>query len=135
MFKNLLSVNTLPRSLARWPLVQAAIKFYMDKAAFQSERDLYEEPALKSMMPATLAIEENASGEHATPYGYTFPPFVIIECGQSLDEWARDNANTDFITIFQVIFPLILAFADRSGSTDRRCKMAAPAPQLRQHHD
>ena len=82
--------------------MQAAIKFYMDKAAFQRERDLYEESALKSMMPATLAIADNANGAIKTPYDYTFPPFVIIECGQSLDEWARDNANKDFITIFQV---------------------------------
>ena len=52
-------------------------------------------------MPATLAIEDNMKGEWRTPYGFVFPPFVIIERGQSLDEWARDN-NPDFITIFQV---------------------------------
>lgn len=56
---------------------------------------------LCKMMPATLAIEDNMSGEWRTPYGFVFPPFVIIERGQSLDEWARDN-NPDFITIFQV---------------------------------
>ena len=54
------------------------------------------------MMPATLAIEDNADGEIRTPYGYVFPSFVIIEQGESLDEWARDNANGDFITVFQV---------------------------------
>eukprot|EP00892_Ulva_mutabilis_P000505 jgi/Ulvmu1/10455/UM063_0010.1 len=82
---------------------KAAIKFYMDMLAFQRERDLYQDAQLKSMMPATLAIEENTSGECQTPYGYKFPPFVIIECGQSLDEWARDNTNSDFITIFQAL--------------------------------
>ena len=82
--------------------MQAAIKFYLDRSAFGRERELYAESALKSMMPATLAIEDNASGSISTPYGFTFPPFVIIECGQSLDEWARHNANKDFITIFQV---------------------------------
>ena len=81
---------------------QAAIKFYMDKSAFQRERALYTQAELKSMMPATLAAEDNASGTISTPYGYIFPPFVIIECGQSLDEWSRDNANKDFITVFQV---------------------------------
>ena len=81
---------------------QAAIKFYMDKSAFERERALYTEAELKSVMPATLAAEDNASGAISTPYGYTFPPFVIIECGQSLDEWSRDNANKDFITVFQV---------------------------------
>ena len=82
--------------------MQAAIKFYMDRLAFQRERDLYQDSALKTMMPATLAIDENQSQQCRTPYGYVFPPFVIIECGQSLDEWSRDNMNKDFITIFQV---------------------------------
>ena len=83
-------------------VVQAAIKLYLDRKAFARERKLYTQSKLKTMMPATLAVEDNLSGEVATPYGYTFPPFVIIECGQSLDEWARDTANKDFITIFQV---------------------------------
>ena len=74
----------------------------MDRSAFQHERDLYEDTALKSMMPATLAINDNQAGQCRTPYGYVFPPYVIIERGQSLDEWARDNKNKDFITIFQV---------------------------------
>eukprot|EP00892_Ulva_mutabilis_P002686 jgi/Ulvmu1/12418/UM009_0068.1 len=82
---------------------KAAIKFYMDKTAFQRERDLYQEPQLNSMMPATLAIIENADGGCKTPYGYSFPPFVIIECGQSLDEWALANSKADFITIFQAL--------------------------------
>ena len=81
--------------------LQAAIKLYLDRKAFEKEKELYMHPQLKMMMPATLAVED-LCGTVATPYGYTFPPFVIIECGQSLDEWARDNANKDFITIFQV---------------------------------
>ena len=89
------------RAWCRWGRLQAAIKFYLDLSAFQRERELYTQPALREMMPATLAIDDNASGECATPYGYVFPPFVIIECGQSLDEWARRN-QADFVTIFQV---------------------------------
>ena len=85
--------------------MQAAIKFYLDRKAFQRERQLYMESQLKAMMPATLAIEDNADGQCSTPYGYVFPPFVIIECGQSLDEWARQQQNKDFITIFQVCAP------------------------------
>jgi hypothetical protein len=80
--------------------MQAAIKFYLQRAAFDAEKELYMDTQLKKMMPATLAIEENIKGDWRTPYGYVFPPFVIIERGQSLDEWARDN-HPDFITIFQ----------------------------------
>ena len=82
--------------------MQVAIKFYLDRSAFERERELYNEVQLKSVMPATLAAEANTSGTISTPYGYTFPPFVIIECGQSLDEWSRDNENKDFVTVFQV---------------------------------
>ena len=83
-------------------LMQAAIKFYLDRRGFERERELYTESQLRAMMPATLAVEDNASGDCKTPYGYVFPPFVIIERGESLDEWSRDNANKDIVTIFQV---------------------------------
>lgn len=78
-----------------------AIKFYLEKAAFEREQELYMHPDLQSTIPATMAIEDNSSGELATPYGYMFPPFIITENGQSLKEWASRN-NPDFITIFQV---------------------------------
>ena len=94
-----LGLRTLNRRLG---CAQVAIKFYLDRSAFERERELYNEVQLKPVMPATLAAEDNTSGTISTPYGYTFPPFVIIECGQSLDEWSRDNANKDFITVFQV---------------------------------
>eukprot|EP00892_Ulva_mutabilis_P005991 jgi/Ulvmu1/3764/UM175_0012.1 len=90
---------------------QAAIKFYLDKKAFERERELYTESQLKAMMPATLAVEDNACGNCKAPYGYTFPPFVIIERGQSLDEWAQDNANKDFITIFQALSHAVRALS------------------------
>ena len=102
----------MTRKHAHWYRdVQAAIKFYLDRKGFERERELYTESELQAMMPATLAVEDNASGDCKTPYGYVFPPFVIIERGESLDEWSRDNVNTDFITIFQVrhtMSPIIL---------------------------
>ena len=82
--------------------MQVAIKFYIYRGAFERERELYMEPQLKAMMPTTITVQDNALDEHKTPYGYVFPPFVIIDWGQSLDEWAQDHANTDFATIFQV---------------------------------
>lgn len=82
-------------------LLQAAIKFYLDVAAFKQERSLYMSPELQSVMPATLAIEDNSFGQCTTPYGYKFPPFAVIECGQSLEDWSRCN-KPDFVTTFQV---------------------------------
>ena len=105
--------------------MQAAIKFYLDRKGFESERELYTESELKAMMPATLAVEDNASGDCKTPYGYVFPPFVIIERGESLDEWSRDNANKDIVTIFQVraLAPMARSWCLCKLSTFRVCSM------------
>lgn len=81
-------------------LVQIAIKFFMEKKAFERETALYNVPTVQAIMPRILAIDDNGQAGQCTPY--VFPPFVIIEQGQSLDEWAADTANKDFITILQV---------------------------------
>lgn len=88
--------------------MQAAINFYIrSHAAFQRERDLYTRGGadLTSRMPAILGMDENAAGKHKSPSGYTFPAFVILERGQSLDEWSRKNRRKDFTTVLQVGSP------------------------------
>jgi hypothetical protein len=79
---------------------EVAIKFYTHKEAFTREAELYRDSGLKRSMPATLAIVANEDGSLRTPYGFSFPPCIIIERGQSLNEWASANVG-DFITIFQ----------------------------------
>jgi hypothetical protein len=83
-----------------------AIKFYVQRTAFERERVLYQDEALRSMMPATHALVDNLPSGPAgevlrAPNGYVFPPCIIIERGESLDEWAR-RETPDFITIMQV---------------------------------
>lgn len=82
-----------------------AIKFYVHRTAFERERTLYQDETLRSMMPATHALVDNLpsgpSGDVVrAPNGYIFPPCIIIERGESLDEWAR-RETPDFITIMQ----------------------------------
>ena len=101
-----------------------AIKFYLHQTAFQRERLLYQDATLRVMMPATHAIEDNAPREgHAVeraPNGYVFPPCIIIERGESLDEWAR-RESPDFITTMQVRL-LLLSCELRAGIRRRtRC--------------
>jgi hypothetical protein len=80
---------------------EAAIKFYLNREAFDIEKQLYLSTVVQARMPATLAVESNDDGRWRMPTGYRFPPFVIIERGQSMDEWAHKN-KPDFITIMQV---------------------------------
>lgn len=68
--------------------------------AFKREAQLYANPAFKELMPATLAIAANDDGGERMR-GYAWPPCIIIEKGQSLNEWAHAN-RSDFVTIFQV---------------------------------
>eukprot|EP00892_Ulva_mutabilis_P008918 jgi/Ulvmu1/6399/UM003_0027.1 len=65
--------------IANTSTAPAAIKFYLHRSPFEAEP---------------------ASG--APPGGDTLPPFVIIERGQSLDEWAAGRAS-DSVTIFQAL--------------------------------
>jgi hypothetical protein len=81
---------------------QFAIKFYTQFAAFSRERDLYSDPTLREMMPATQQIIGNEDRAIHMPDGYVFPPAIVIEKGESLDVWAS-RERKDFVTILQVL--------------------------------
>jgi hypothetical protein len=82
-----------------------AIKFYTHRAAFERESGLYRVEALRSMMPATHEILPNDGRDgqpiEVSPTGFAWPPCIVVERGESLDEWAR-RETPDFITIMQV---------------------------------
>lgn len=63
-------------------------------------------------MPATHAIVDNADGSVHASNGYVFPPCIIIERGESLDQWARRESERDFVTTLQVCFTPRLQFSD-----------------------
>eukprot|EP00892_Ulva_mutabilis_P012598 jgi/Ulvmu1/9710/UM055_0048.1 len=88
---------------------QVAIKFYSHHEAFKREAELYANPAFKELMPATLAIEGNADGRERLR-DYVFPPCIVIEKGQSLNEWAH-TYRCDFVTIFQALSHSVRALA------------------------
>jgi hypothetical protein len=78
-----------------------AVKFYTYLPAFERERALYEDGALRPMMPATHEIVANGDG--GILYGtYTFPPCIVLERGESLETWAL-REDRDFITTLQVL--------------------------------
>eukprot|EP00892_Ulva_mutabilis_P012634 jgi/Ulvmu1/9743/UM055_0083.1 len=79
-----------------------AIKFFTRRAGFERERALYDKPALRSMMPAVIDVVPNADGRYATPAGFVFPPCIVVEKGESLDEWAT-RIEPGFPTILNVL--------------------------------
>ena len=75
--------------------------------SFRREAELYESSIFKKLMPATLAVVDNADGaEHLGRY--VFPPCIVIKKGQSLNEFASSNV-ADFITIFQTLMHVVRA--------------------------
>lgn len=84
-------------------------------------------------MPATLAIESNEARSQRLR-DYAFPPCIIIEKGQSLNEWAHAN-RCDFVTIFQVRPPRLQPYpapCTTSENAFRRHAMPTrSAPKMR----
>jgi Protein kinase domain len=79
-----------------------AIKFFTHRPAFFCEFELYQNPVLRSMMPAVTEIDANENGQTVSKSGWPIPPCIVIERGESLDMWAK-RINPDFTTILQVL--------------------------------
>eukprot|EP00892_Ulva_mutabilis_P007647 jgi/Ulvmu1/5254/UM022_0047.1 len=79
-----------------------AIKFFTQRSAFDREFELYSNPVLRGMMPAITHIEPNTNGEARSMTGWPMPPCIVIERGESLDNWAL-RIKPDFTTILQVL--------------------------------
>lgn len=52
-------------------------------------------------MPAVIEVVPNADNRYATADGFVFPPCLVVERGESLDEWAR-RIEPGFLTILSV---------------------------------
>ena len=52
---------------------------------------------------AHAQVLSNEDGALRSPSGYKFPPCIVLERGESLDEFAR-NVDYEFITIMQARF-------------------------------
>lgn len=82
---------------------QFAVKFFPHAdGAFSRELDLYSTPALRAVLPAALRMCPNSDGAVRSPSGYAFPPFIIVERGEALNEWASRSAP-DFATALFVL--------------------------------
>lgn len=79
-----------------------AIKFYVHESAFAQEQALYKAPALRDILPPVAALFDNADGSLADAKGRPVAPFVIVEKGESLNEWAR-RRTPDFPTALTVL--------------------------------
>lgn len=73
----------------RWAHTEepVAVKFFLSQATFDEEMQLYAEERLRSMMP--VMRDAMRAGEVKSFSGYAFPAFVVLERGESLQDWRR----------------------------------------------
>jgi serine/threonine protein kinase len=88
-----------------WRTADYAVKFFLQREVFEREAELYQNAVLRAMMPATVEICANANGEHTGPSGFAFPPFIVIERGESLIAWQLNNFDEelDMTTALQTL--------------------------------
>jgi hypothetical protein len=73
-----------------------AIKFFILKESFDVEKVMYAEKTLKEFLPQPAAICDNESGEAVDARGTPLPPFIVMEKGESLDEWSQRRKPSVF---------------------------------------
>jgi hypothetical protein len=76
------------------------VQFYTQREIFNLELQLYSDPTLQQLMPARHEVLPNEDGAIRSPSGLRFPPCIVLERGESLDEFAR-NVDYAFITVMQ----------------------------------
>lgn len=77
-----------------------AVKFFYEPEAFEREAELYANATLRSMMAATHDVCSNSDGARTAPNRYRLPPFIVIQRGESLDEWQKCAATTATVLAF-----------------------------------
>jgi hypothetical protein len=83
-----------------------ALKFYISKNAFEVERSLYAHPVLGPLLPKVVTSCKNDDNAECDPSGRPLPPFIVMEKGESLDEWSR-RAKPDLFQAVAVRLPLV----------------------------
>ena len=65
-----------------------SIKFCVIPSVFNVERLLYADPAMKESLPTVADMCPNEGGAVVDARGHPLPPCIVMERGESLDEWA-----------------------------------------------
>lgn len=68
---------------------QYALKFFLSGYDFRAERSVYNDSPLGKLLPRHYGIYDNEDGILTDPMGYKLPPCIVMERGESLDEWSK----------------------------------------------
>ena len=79
---------------------------------------------LRSMMPAVQLTLSNSNAAERNSRGYPWPPCIVLEKGESLQEW-KAKTKPAFSTIVDVRPPVVLCGSISSGAVPFRLYMHA----------
>jgi hypothetical protein len=66
-----------------------AIKFFISPRDFASEMAIYTDSPLGQLLPRLEGMYDNKDGLLTDPNGHKLPPCIVMERGESLDEWSK----------------------------------------------
>jgi hypothetical protein len=98
-------------------------RFFHVRADFEEEVALYRDPVLKKVLPELLAVTDNADGGVTSRSGYAYPPFFVLERGQTLAEWVKSPRNFFEITTLVERLAQLLHELHGSGRVHRDLKV------------
>ena len=78
-----------------------AVKFFLSRAAFAAELELYGVGVLRGMMPEVRLKVRNDDAAQRSSRGYAWPPCIVLEKGESLQEW-KARTKPAFSTVLDV---------------------------------
>ena len=68
---------------------QYALKFFVLPEDYRAEVAMYRNAPLGRLLPRLESCIENCDGALVDPSGHRLPPCIIMERGESLDEWSN----------------------------------------------
>ena len=81
--------------------VAVAVKFFLSRTAYDAELELYRVDVLRGMMPEVQLTVANGDAAERSSRGYAWPPCIVLEMGESLQEW-KARTRPAFSTILDV---------------------------------
>ena len=110
----------VPRLLAQYSGHEC--RFFVDHTAFDCESAFYEQETYRACLPGLVRAASNADGAVASPDGYPFPPFMVLDRGVTLSQWLDDPRSPGAILVMAAEVLELLVTLHASGMVHRDIK-------------
>ena len=111
-------------SLRRSPAAHycAACRFFHSREDFEIEQRIYEDRTFRACLPELILANDNARGDVQSHSGYTFPPFLVMDRGITLDQWLEVPRSPGAVLVMATEVAELLATLHAGGTVHRDIK-------------